>query len=93
MNSKTFHEKKTLLQLKKGDFKAFEMLYNKYFSSVFGYCYKYLKIKEDTEEVVQNLFLKIWERREDINTELSFKSFLFQIAYNDMMNYFNVNKN
>ncbi|HEX8546744.1 MAG TPA: RNA polymerase sigma-70 factor, partial [Cytophagaceae bacterium] len=42
--------------------------------------------KEDAEEIVQEVFLRIWRDRENLNPELSLKSFLFTIAYNSTVN-------
>jgi len=45
----------------------------------------YLKQEEDAEEIVQEVFIKIWESREKIDVYASFESFLFTIAYNATM--------
>ena len=81
-------EKILVINLKNGDEKSFNILYGKYYPVLFSFSVKYLKSKEDAEEIVQNLFFKIWERRGDLNEELNFKSYLFQIAVNDIYNKF-----
>jgi RNA polymerase sigma-70 factor (ECF subfamily) len=43
---------------------------------------RYLKSREDTEDIVQQVFLKIWESRQKIVSYSSFDSFIFTIAYN-----------
>jgi RNA polymerase sigma-70 factor (ECF subfamily) len=72
--------------LKNGDNEAFSRIYRMSFKPLYDYSYKYLKNNQDAEEIVQNLFLKIWEKRIEINENLSFKSYLFQIASNDVSN-------
>ena len=40
------------------------------------------------EEMIQEIFTKIWEKRKDLREELSFKSYLFTIAFNMVRKYF-----
>lgn len=74
--------------LQKGDPEAFEALFIKYSKRLFAFSNKYLRSKELSEELVQSVFLKVWENRFRINKESSFQSFLFTIAYNDICNQF-----
>ncbi len=48
----------------------------------------YLKSKEETEGLVQDVFLKIWKNRKSLKKEASLKSYLFTIAYHDMCEIF-----
>ncbi len=88
MESKdNFNESNLFSRVQKGDVKAFETLYAHYFDALFGYCMKFLNNEEDSEEIIQNLFLKIWEGRHKFYVGDSFKSFLFKIAVNDIYNF------
>lgn len=71
--------------LKKGDIAAFDAIYNQYCHKLHQFVFMYLKQEEDAEEVVQEVFIKIWESREKVDVYLSFESFLFTIAYNSTM--------
>lgn len=71
--------------LKKGDMAAFDMLYNKYCYKLHAFAKIYLKQEEDAEEIVQTVFIKIWNSRNKIDVYTSFESFLFTIAYNSTM--------
>jgi RNA polymerase sigma-70 factor, ECF subfamily len=68
--------------LKKGDMLAFDAVYERYCKRMYGFVIRYIKQEEDAEEIVQEVFLKIWESRKKIDTYLSFDSFIFTIAYN-----------
>ncbi len=81
-------EKSLLLQLKKGDEHAFEILYNNYKSRIAGNLFKLLKSDDLVKEVLQELFFKVWEARAQIDPEKSFKSYLFRIAENLVHDYF-----
>ena len=61
---------------------AFDAIYNKYCYKLHEFVLRYLKQEEDAEEIVQEVFIKIWESRSKIDAYLSFESFLFTIAYN-----------
>ena len=83
---KTSSNIELILSFKKGDEKAFEILFQKYHKKLYAFLYKLLNSKEDAEEIVQNTFIKIWERREDFIADYSFESFLFTIAKNAFLN-------
>jgi RNA polymerase sigma-70 factor, ECF subfamily len=68
--------------LKKGDMLAFDAVYERYCKRMYGFVIRYIKQEEDAEEIVQEVFLNIWESRKKIDTYLSFDSFIFTIAYN-----------
>ena len=71
--------------LRKGDMVAFDAIYNKYCHKLHEFVFMYLKQEEDAEEIVQEVFLKIWQSRDKIDIYTSFESFLFTIAYNATM--------
>jgi len=68
--------------LKKGDIAAFNDIYKMYCHKLHRFVLMYLKQDEDAEEIVQEVFVKIWESRSKIDIYASFESFLFTIAYN-----------
>ena len=72
--------------LKKGDLVAFDTIYNNYSRRLYGFVFRYVKKEADTEEIVQEVFLKIWQGREKLNLYSSFESFLFTIAHNATVN-------
>ena len=71
---------------KKGNSKAFEQLFHKHHKRLYGFLINLLHSKEDAEEIVQETFIKIWERRDDYIEGYSFDSFLFTIARNAFLN-------
>lgn len=75
-------------KLKKGDVEAFDLIYEKYSGKLYAFGLKYLKSTSEAEELVQVVFLKLWENHKTLNEELSFKSYLFTIAYNSTCNLF-----
>ncbi len=75
-------------KLRKGDLEAFDLIFKKYGDRLFGFAMNYLKSKEETEGLVQDVFLKIWENRKNLKQESSLKSYLFTIAYHNMCGLF-----
>lgn len=71
-----------LLLIQKDDRIAFYNLYERYCRRLHGFVLRYIKQREDAEEIVQEVFVKIWESRNKIDVYSSFESFLFTIAYN-----------
>jgi RNA polymerase sigma-70 factor (family 1) len=74
--------------LQKGDIEAFDLLYKKYASRIYYFGLKYLRSPEDSRELVQAVFLSLWENHKKLIKEASFKSFIFTIAYNKICNIF-----
>lgn len=72
-------------RMKEGDVAAFDDIYNHYCHKLHRFVLMYLKQEEDAEEIVQEVFVKIWQSREKIDIYASFESFLFTIAYNATM--------
>jgi RNA polymerase sigma-70 factor (family 1) len=75
-------EAELLENVKAGMASAFDTLFGIYSLKLYYFAFSILKLKEDAEDVVQHTFFKVWEKRESINGDLVFKSFLFTIAYN-----------
>jgi RNA polymerase sigma factor (sigma-70 family) len=70
-------DQQILEQLAKSDVRAFDFLYQKYFSKLYGAVYKRLQNRELTEEVVQELFISLWERRAVLSISTTFDAYLF----------------
>lgn len=75
-------------RLQTGDVEAFDMIYAKYSAKLYKFGLKYLRSAAEAEELVQSVFLKVWENYKGLKKELSFKSYLFTIAYNDICKLF-----
>lgn len=71
---------------KEGNEQAFEKLFEQYHKKLYAFLFRLLNSKEDAEEIVQETFIKIWEKREDFIEGYPFQSFLFKIAKNAFLN-------
>lgn len=73
-----------IAQLRNGNKDAFKILFEKYGTRLYQFSLKYLREKEDAEDLLNEVFLKIWENRQSLKTNTSFQSYLFTIAYNNI---------
>lgn len=74
-----------LSALKNGDVKAFDKLFSEYGKRLYHFAYGYLKSKEEAEGVVQEVFLRVWRNHKQLKPDLSFKAYLFKIAYHHIL--------
>lgn len=81
-------DKELLLLIREGDMVAFYQLYERYSRRLYGFVLRYIKLEADAEEIVQEVFIKIWESRAKIDLYSSFESFLFTVAYNATISQF-----
>ncbi|MBC8985624.1 RNA polymerase sigma-70 factor [Pedobacter sp. N36a] len=89
MINENFHdEQKWLSSLKGGDRTAFDVIYKFYGNRIYSRVLSMIKLTEVTDELVQDVFLKVWEKREDINESLSFQGWLYRIAENIVLDYY-----
>lgn len=76
-------EKIVIDELIKGSYMAFDNLFESYSDKLYHFVLSIIKVPQLAEDIVQEVFIKIWERRLELNRHKSFKSFLFSIAYNE----------
>ena len=84
MNSseeKTFFEK-----IRSNDEKAFEQLFHRYYSHLCLFASRILQDDLSAEEIVQDFFVKLWEKRNDISIKTSVKSYLYRSVKNLCLN-------
>ncbi len=68
--------------------RAFQQLYDLHKGRVFAFAFALTKSRDLAEEIVQVVFIKLWEHRERINTSLSFHAYLRKITYHHVVSYF-----
>jgi RNA polymerase sigma-70 factor (ECF subfamily) len=83
-----YTERKLIEGISKGDAAAFDKIFGIYGRRLYYFALGYLKSKDEAEEVVQEVFYKIWKNRESLNPDFSFKAYIFKIAYNHIQELF-----
>jgi RNA polymerase sigma-70 factor (family 1) len=84
----TIDESLLVQSLAKGNLLAFNTLYKNYSRRLYRFAIGYLKSGDEAEELVQEVFTIVWEKRKDLKKELSFKSYLFTISFNIIRKHF-----
>src|SRR6187402_482785 len=69
--------------IKQGNHEAFMSLYEDYHIRLYSYILKFVKIPAFAEDLLQEVFLKVWEFRAKIRPNLSFNAFLYKVCRNE----------
>jgi RNA polymerase sigma-70 factor (ECF subfamily) len=79
----TYDEKRLLLELAAGDENAYKELYLQYGETVYRLAIKYLKSAELAQDVTQDIFVKLWERRDKLTEVNYLQAYILQSARNE----------
>lgn len=77
-----------ILDLRSGDILAFNHVFEIYSSKLFLFAKAYLRSVEDSEELVQEVFTILWEKRDQLKSGFSFRSYIFTVAFNIIKKHF-----
>lgn len=86
LQSVVLSEQEIVGAIREGNERIFEETFRKYYQSLCNYANSILKEMDEAEEVVQNLFLSIWEKRIDLEISISLKSYLYRAVHNHCLN-------
>ena len=73
----TYNESELLIQVASGEQKAFTVLVDYYWNKVYSHALAYSKSVTRAQEITQDVFLKVWHKREALTEVRDFKSYLF----------------
>lgn len=76
-----------LLLIQQGDKSAFDTVYLNYFKRLHQYASNFIKNADDAEEIIQNVFCRLWEKRTQLDANGYLKSFLYRAVHNECLNY------
>ena len=77
-----YNDEELMHEIKAGNMLAFDELYRKYSRRLHKFSYAMLKSTEDTENLIQDVFLNLWLNREKVEKNASVSYYIFTIAYN-----------
>jgi RNA polymerase sigma-70 factor (ECF subfamily) len=75
-------EREVIEQIKEGSKETFRLLFDQFGPKIYAFALSYLKNESDAEELLQEVFLKLWEVRSTLDSSKNLKSFLFKICIN-----------
>ena len=67
---------------------AIDAIYNSYSKKLYSFTFSLLKDHGQSEDLVQDVFVTLWEKRDQINPDLNFENYLFTICYNSVRKFF-----
>lgn len=79
-------------KIRKGDIEAFKQMYLKYHPILIEFIFVHLHCNATSEELVQNIFLNVWEKRNFLRTDGNLKAYLYQCARNAIKNHLRYQK-
>ena len=79
---KSYHEKEILIKIAEGDQKAFGLLFRHYKAGIYTTAFRLTHSATLSEEIVQDIFLKVWVKRSGLDQIENFRAYLFTIAQN-----------
>jgi RNA polymerase sigma-70 factor (family 1) len=74
------HEEKLIKELRMGNKKAFEYFFNGYYQNLLNLANQYLHDLDEAEDIVQEVFYRVWHYKENMDPSLSFKAYIITIA-------------
>lgn len=82
-------ENKSFIKLIQTDDKnAINLLYARYSKRLFKFAFSYLKTEDDSLDVVQEVFVSVWENRKKLNADTNWEAYLFTVAKNTILSIF-----
>ncbi len=75
-----------LLNISKGDKTAFKYVFDTYYKSICLFIQKYIKDAEQSEDIAQDVFINIWEKKIKFLSPIALKAYLYQAAKNKALN-------
>jgi RNA polymerase sigma-70 factor (ECF subfamily) len=81
------NEKELLKQVSRGDRDAFKSLYSEYYGHVRRYIYLFEPSQDSLDELTQDVFVRVWEKRRHLSQVSSFKDYLFLVTRNVVFNF------
>jgi RNA polymerase sigma-70 factor (family 1) len=86
-NLKNTSDARLTFLIKTGVKSAFQELFERYAPRIYSFSFSYLKNAQDSEELVQDVFLKIWEKRDSLDKTKNTKAFIFKVAVNTIYDF------
>ncbi len=81
-------EKEIIRKVQKGEINYFEYFVKKYSRIIFSFVFKKIQNEQDTNDIVQNAFIKMYKALDKFDPNLSFYPYLFTITKNELVNYY-----
>jgi RNA polymerase sigma-70 factor (ECF subfamily) len=75
-------------RLKENDKPAFELIFNKFSKKLYNFTLSYVHSRAETEEIIQNVFVALWENRDILSETFPIQNYLYKVTINHIYNYY-----
>lgn len=82
-----YTESELVIMLKQDREQALEEVYGRYESRIYHYSLKFTQSEETAQEIAQEVFIKLWEHRHELDAELGLGAWLFRVTKNNILNH------
>ena len=73
-------------QLKSGNHAAYKQLFTIWYEPLCSYAFSIVRSMDEAEDIVQKMFCKLWDQRNELNIKTSVKSYLYRAVHNSCLN-------
>jgi RNA polymerase sigma-70 factor (ECF subfamily) len=80
-------EDNTFNEIKNGNVEAFKLFFESIYHELYFYCRKFILNPNDAKDLLQDVFLRLWENRSEVDIYVSLKSYVFRSVHNECINY------
>lgn len=87
INVLMIRDEEIIKQIKEGNIDAFNALFKAFYMPLYFSCRKFIASPDEAKDLLQNVFLRFWEKREEIDIHTSLKAYLFRSVQNECLNY------
>jgi RNA polymerase sigma-70 factor (family 1) len=89
LNKRFLNSDLSLVQrLKENDKLAYELIFNKFSKKLYYYTLSYVRSQAETEEIIQNVFVALWENRDMLSEAFPIQNYLYKVTINHIYNYY-----
>ncbi|OIQ36057.1 MAG: hypothetical protein BM555_03520 [Crocinitomix sp. MedPE-SWsnd] len=85
-------QERLIKKFRKGNKSAFDTIYAKYCDAMYNICMRYTKNEDEAADILQDAFIKIYEKRELFDPQYSIGAWIKRIVMNEAINHYRVNK-
>jgi len=87
-NHSSLVEKVLVSKLKTGDYPAFTSVFYAYYKDLVRFATRFTRDTDKSEEIVQDIFVRLWEERESLTIDISLKSYLLKLTQNKCIDWY-----
>ncbi|WP_016778070.1 RNA polymerase sigma-70 factor [Anaerophaga thermohalophila] len=81
-------QEKLFIELSKGNKRVLDEIYNRYHQKIFGFALSYLKNEDDAYDIVQEVFINLWNSRSSLKKDTRIEPFIFTATKNAVISLF-----